>query len=337
MAIEPAVLVIGPNWVGDAVMAQCLFATLKRQSALRPIDVVGPASVLPLFRRMPQVRAGIASPFGHGDFSPGRRIALGMGLRGRYTEAYVLPGSWKSALVPAAAGIARRCGYLKEWRYGLLNDRRTLPAHLTRKTALTYQALADPDVIANLAMLIEPKLDVDSANRNLLLDRSGLAAGRFAAFAPGAEYGDAKRWPLHHWAQLSDMIGATGLKTVLLGSGNDRAVGQAIAAGRPHVIDLTGATRLEDAIDLISACAVAVTNDSGLMHIAAATGSPVIAIYGSTSPADTPPLSKRAGIVSLDLSCSPCRARVCPLGHTRCLSELTPSAVFARLPSAVVM
>jgi len=311
------------------VMAQCLFAALLRADGSAPIDVLAPDWVRPLAARMPQIRTAIAMPMGHGEFAFLARRRLGRALRGRYSHAFVLPGSWKSALVPYFAGIEHRVGYLREWRWGLLNDIRELPAEMTAKTARAFQALAEPAVIEDAARLIEPKLDVDPQNQGRLLAAHGLAAGRFAVLAPGAEYGPAKRWPAQHWAALATALSARGLTSVLLGSVKDRQPLGAELLLHPAMRDLMGATSLGDAIDLIAASRFAVTNDSGLMHIAAAAGAPLIALYGSTSPEHTPPLSSRARVISLGLACSPCRARDCPLGHLDCLVQLAPAGVLA--------
>lgn len=312
-------------------MAQCLFAALKRLSPAVAIDVLAPDWARPVLARMAQVRSAIAAPFGHGEFALRRRLALGAELRGRYAKAIVLPGSWKSALVPWAARVPVRCGYLREWRFGLLNDIRDLPEARRRVTAMAFQALADPEVLADPGRLVEPRLSIDVQNRGALLARYGLAEGRFAALAPGAEFGAAKRWPARHWVTLCTRLSRAGLQPVLLGSRGDRVTTAQIATQCPEALDLAGKTRLEDAIDLLSACRLVVANDSGLMHIAAAVGATVVAVYGSSDPQDTPPLSKRAGVVTLGLACSPCRARTCPLGHLDCLETLAVDVVAVKL------
>ncbi len=319
-----AILVIGPRWVGDMVMAQSLFAALKARDPACAIDVVAPTWATPLLDRMPEVRTRIDAPFKPKEFGLADRWRLGRSLAGRYDEAYVLPGSWKSALVPFFARVPVRIGYRKEMRFGLLNRIPDLPKALKRKTAETYFRLAGlpgprPD----------PRLSVDPANRDRLLAENGLEAGRVVAFMPGAEYGPAKRWPSRHYAALARELMARGDRVFLLGSPKDAEVGAEIVSFAPGVIDLTGKTRLEDAIDLLSTARLAVCNDSGLMHVAAAVGTPIVAVYGSTSAENTPPLSPRAEIVTLALPCSPCHAKVCPLGHLDCLEKLEPARVLA--------
>jgi heptosyltransferase-2 len=325
------ILVVGPSWVGDAVMSQCLFKALRARDPGVAIDVLAPASIAALVGRLPEVSAFLASPFRHRDFSLGRRIGLGCSLSGRYSAAYVLPGSWKSAVAPFAARVPRRCGYVGEARWGLLNDIRRLPPAIRKKTAIAYQALAEPEVVEEPSRLRRPSLRVDVENQNRLLRAFGLSRGAFAAFAPGAEFGPAKRWPIRYWIALAERLDRLGVRTILLGSNGDAVVGAEIAQSRPFVLDLTGRTLIEDAIDLLAASRVAVTNDSGLMHVAAAVGCKVVAVYGSTSPDDTPALSETARFASLGLDCSPCRERACPLGHLNCLEKLEADAAMREL------
>jgi heptosyltransferase-2 len=316
MAASPAILVIGPRWVGDMVMAQCLFAALKEIHPDAPIDVVAPGWATPLLARMPQVRQRIEATTKPGSLGLRERWRFGRSVRGRYGAAYVLPGSWKSALIPFFAGIPRRVGYLRELRYGLLTDIVPLPKTLKRRTAQAYFTLARGGSFQ------APKLTVDAENQTALLSRFGLAPRKFVALMPGAEFGPAKRWPSEHYAGLARAMMAKGLSVALLGSKNDAGVTAEIAALAPGSIDLAGQTRLEDAIDLIAAAKLAVANDSGLMHVAAAVGTPIVAVYGSTSPHNTPPLSENRELVWLGLSCSPCHQKTCPLGHLNCLKTL---------------
>lgn len=319
---ERAILVIGPRWVGDMVMAQCLFSALKAADPSVPIDVMAPAWATPLLDRMPEVRARLDAPFKPKEFGLGARWRIGRSLRGRYSDAYVLPGSWKSALVPFFAGVRRRVGYVKEMRYGLLTEMPALPKAIKRKTAETYFRLAG---VAGARPV--PRLTVDGDNQARLLAAHGLAVGGYVALMPGAEYGPAKRWPSRSYAEFARASMADGDRVILLGSPKDAEVGAEIVALAPGVVDLTGQTRLEDAIDLIAGARLAVCNDSGLMHVAAAVGTPLVAVYGSTSAANTPPLSDRAEIVTLGLSCSPCHQKVCPLGTLACLEDLPVARV----------
>ena len=310
------ILVIGPRWVGDMVMAQCLLSALKELYPAAPIDVMAPAWAAPLISRMPEARDRIDAPFKPGEFGLADRFKVGRSLSGRYGRAYVLPGSWKSALVPFFAGIPTRVGFLREMRYGLLNAIVPLPKERKRRTAEMFHLLAGGGAFR------QPHLSIDTANQSALFAAHGLQAGSYAALMPGAEFGPAKRWPEDKYAGLARHFAERGLKTILLGSAKDREVGAAITALVPEAIDLTGQTRLEDAIDLLGAARIAVANDSGLMHVAAAVGVPVVGVYGSTSYDNTPPLIDRRELISLHLACSPCHKRECPLGHLDCLKKL---------------
>ncbi|TGQ71480.1 MAG: lipopolysaccharide heptosyltransferase II [Mesorhizobium sp.] len=321
MAESPAILVIGPRWVGDMVMAQCLFSALKELHPNAAIDVLAPAWAAPLVKRMPEIRQQIDFPLKPGALEFTHRRRFGRLLRGRYDRAYVLPGSWKSALIPFFARIPRRFGHLREMRYGLLTDIVPLPKNVKRRTAQAFFGLAQGGTFR------APSLSIDMGNQASLLGRHGLEAQKFVALMPGAEFGPAKRWPSEHYAGLARDFMAKGLKVALFGSKNDRDVTREITAFAPGVVDLAGQTRLEDAIDLIAAARLAVSNDSGLMHVAAAVGTPIVAVYGSTSPQNTPPLAEHRELVWLHLSCSPCHQKVCPLGHLNCLKTLEVAQV----------
>lgn len=325
MVENSAILVIGPRWVGDMVMAQVLLKALKEAEPETPIDVMAPAWAGPLVARMPEVRSLVDAPFPRRKLGLAARWRAGRALRGRYKAAYVLQGSWKSALVPLFAGIPKRVGYRKEMRYGLLTEMRVLPETLKRKTARAFFGLAGAGTFH------PPRLTVDPANQARLLAEHGLAAGRFVALVPGAEYGPAKRWPDAKYAALAREMTRRGLAVIALGSANDASVAKAIRSAAPEVIDLTGRTRLEDAVDLLAAAKFAVTNDSGLMHVAAAVGTPLVAVYGSTSPENTPPLGERVETVCLELACSPCHEKTCPLGHFLCLRDLGVAEVLAAI------
>ncbi|UVK41076.1 lipopolysaccharide heptosyltransferase II [Mesorhizobium sp. AR10] len=323
MAESPTILVIGPRWVGDMVMAQCLFSALKELYPNAAIDVLAPAWAAPLVKRMPEIRQQIDFPLKPGALEFRIRRRFGRLLRGRYDMAYVLPGSWKSALIPFFARIPRRVGNLREMRYGLLTDIVPLPDAVKRRTAQAYFGLARGGTFR------APRLTVDAGNQAALLGRFGLGPQKFVALMPGAEFGPAKRWPSESYAGLASDFMAKGFKVALFGSKNDADVTAEIARLAPGVVDLAGKTRLEDAIDLISAARLAVSNDSGLMHVAAAVGTPVVAVYGSTSPQNTPPLAEHRELVWLGLSCSPCHKKICPLGHLNCLKTLEVAQVAA--------
>jgi heptosyltransferase-2 len=321
-------LVVAPSWIGDAVLSHPLLVRLRERDPGGAIDVLAPPWALPVYRRMPQVAEAIAHPFGHGDLKLGERRRFAKRLA-RYDRAVVLPNTFKSALIPWHAGIRVRTGYRGEMRYGLLNDARRLDKAALPLIAERYAALAQPAGEAFARPLPQPRLAIDAAARDAALARHGLDTSKpVAAFAPGAEYGPAKRWPAQHFATLAKSLAARGYQVWILGSAKDAQIAaeiQRLAAGACAV--LAGRTTLDEAIDLMSCAARVVTNDSGLMHVAAALDRPTAALFGSSSPAFTPPLSPKARVITLGLSCSPCFQRVCPLGHTNCLVTLEPSRV----------
>lgn len=316
----PRILVVAPNWIGDALMAQPLLARLREKLPNLRIDVLAPAWVAPVVRRMPEVGEVIETPFGHGALELRARWRLGRSLKARrYDQALVLPNSWKSALAPFFADIPLRSGYVGESRFGLLNLLYRSKGERA-PMALHYAQLSEKPGKVPHEPLPQPRLKVDSDAAQATVQRFGLT-GRYAVFCPGAEYGPAKRWP--GFAALAERL---RLPVVLLGSASDRPACAGIA-GR----NLAGETTLEEAIDLIACADYVVTNDSGLMHVAAALGTPQVALFGSSSPVHTPPLSQRARVVWLGLECSPCFARECPLGHLRCLREIPVERVLEEI------
>jgi heptosyltransferase II len=328
----PRTLIVAPSWIGDAVLSHPLVVRLKELDPTGEIDVLAAPWVLPIYKRMPEVGATHALPFGHGELRLGERRRFAKALP-RYDRAVVLPNTLKSALIPWHAGIPRRTGWRGEMRYGLLNDMRTLDEEALPLIVERYAALAQPAGEELARPLPDPRLAVDPAARAGTLARHGLDASRpVAVFAPGAEYGPAKRWPPRHFAQLARDLHARGHAVWLLGSAKDAAITAEIRQLAGDVcVDLAGKTTLDEAIDLISAAACVVSNDSGLMHVAAALDRPMAALFGSSSPAFTPPLSSKARVISLRLECSPCFARTCPLGHTHCLETLEPARVLTAL------
>lgn len=312
-------------------MAQPLFMRLHRGLPGLQLDALAPPWVAPVLRRMPEIGEIIDNPFAHGELSLVARYRLARQLARRgYQQAYVLPNSLKSALIPFFAGIPERVGFTGESRYGLIIRRHTLDEAELPQMAERFAQLAQAPGSALIRPVETPRL-----TSSLQQQVETLAAldverpPRVVAFCPGAEYGPAKRWPARHFAALADALAARGDAVWLLGSHKDRAVGDEIARltkiATPR--NFCGETTLAQAIDLIAAADVVVCNDSGLMHVAAALDRPLVAIYGSSSPGFTPPLSARATILGLNLDCSPCFKRECPLGHMDCLNKLEPQRV----------
>jgi len=325
-------LIVGPSWVGDMVMAQSLFIDIKQREPSAQIDVLAPAWTAAMVDRMPEVTELIAGNFNHGKLSLGERIRLGKSLRNKdYTNTILLPNSLKSALVPWVAKIPVRTGFIGEQRWGLLNDirklnKQALPMTVQRFIALGLTKQAEPRVIESIPA---PKLVADADNLQRVLSANALNSDKqILALCPGAEFGASKQWPAAHYAQVAKHYLAQGWQVWLLGSGNDEATCEQInqiAGGDCQV--LAGKTSLPEAVDLISLASLVVSNDSGLMHIAAALQIPLVAVYGSTDPGHTPPLSANHAIARLNLDCSPCFKRECPLQHLDCLNKLSPESV----------
>lgn len=329
MPAKHDILVIGPSWVGDMVMAQSLFAALKQRYPDVNIDVLAPEWTRPLLARMPGIREAISMPVTHGVFGWKQRRQIGMSLRHKkYAQSIVLPNSWKSALIPWFAKIPIRTGWLGEMRYGLLNDPRKLNKQALPLMVQRFVALAYPASQAHLAPeYFPPKMIAEPVSSELAPVKSNQ---KRLVLCPGAEFGPAKQWPANHYAELGEQLTQQGWQVLIMGSKADIAVAEEIVEGitdKHNVLNLCGKTQLGEAIDLIATADQVVSNDSGLMHIAAALNKPLIAIYGPTSPAFTPPLSDNAQLVQIPIECSPCFQRTCPLGHHKCMQDISSATI----------
>ncbi len=327
------ILIVGPAWVGDMVMAHSLLQLLRSQHPTAEIDVLAPGWSAALLARMPEVNDAIVMPLGHGVLALGERYRLGKQLRAKkYTQAIVLPNSFKSALIPFWAHIPLRTGFRGEWRYGVLNDVRRLDKNHLPLMVERFVALGVPADGEMPRPYPVPRLTVTAEMCHATLTKYALTVNQpVLALCPGAEFGAAKRWPEKYYAAVAREKIAAGWQVWLLGSTNDCAVTAAIAQLAPGCVDLAGKTALGEAIDLLAQVTAVVTNDSGLMHIAAALQKPLVAVYGPTSVGFTPPLSASAKVVSLNLDCQPCFQRTCPLKHHKCMEDLLPSTVSAAL------
>lgn len=323
------ILIIAPAWVGDMVMAQTLFKALKKKHGESLVlDVFAISFAHGLISRMPEVNNIIINPFPHGKLNLAQRIKTGLSLRkNNYNQVIVLPNSLKSAITPFFAKIKQRTGFVGESRYVLLNDiykldKAKLPMMIDRFCALACYG-KKPDIIE------WPELSIDLKNQKALLDKFSINSEvPIVAFCPAAEYGPAKRWPPEYFAKLADLL--IGYQVVILGSNKDTEISSSIIDkiyDKNNLFDLCGKTSLADTIDILARAKYVVTNDSGLMHIACATNTNVIAIYGSTSPSFTPPLSKKSRILQLKIDCSPCFQRTCRFGHYNCLNYITADMV----------
>jgi heptosyltransferase II len=328
------ILIIGPAWVGDMVLTQSLFKTLKVNKPDCIIDVAAPAWTLPLLERMPEVSGKIALPFKHGELAFWQRIAFGKSLKNAgYTQSIILTNSFKSALLPWAAGIKQRTSFLGEMRYGLVNDIRPLDKTKLKKTVERFVMLglnkneALPNVIPNPALNSSPESAWILATRHGVLQNK-----KILGLCPGAEYGEAKRWPAEHYAEVAIEALNKNWQVMLFGSDKDIPITSQInQLTQNKCVDLGGKTKLGEAIDLMSLCDTIISNDSGLMHVAAALNKKLIAIFGSSDPFHTPPMSASAVIEYLGLKCSPCFDRTCPLTHLHCLKQITPTKIIQHI------
>jgi heptosyltransferase-2 len=329
-------LIIAPQWIGDAVMTEPLLRRLAARG--ERLTVAALPWVAPVYRLMPQVGEVMELPFAHGGLQWQARRSLADQIKGRFDTAYVCPNSLKSALLPFLAGIPQRVGYLGEARFGLLTQRLNNPPKDQRPPMVAfYSALSgEPNIDSE-----RPRLQVGTVAVELTLQQLGLSWDGYYVFAPGAEFGPAKRWPAEHFADLAQRLDRPVL---LLGSAKEHALCEEIAVPVNALqvgkcLNLAGRTSLTQAFHLIAAAQCTISNDSGLMHVAAALGVSQVATFGSSSPLHTPPLNARAEVIWLKnepgyqptLDCAPCFERSCRFGHTRCLSDISASQVLQRI------
>ncbi|BBE10133.1 adp-heptose--lipopolysaccharide heptosyltransferase II protein [Mycoavidus cysteinexigens] len=330
-------LIIAPNWIGDALMAQPLFILLKKLHPRIILDAIAPNWVAPILEQMPEINHVYPTQLAHKKLQLRQRWQLAQTLRAAdYDAAFILPNSAKSALIPWLAQIRLRIGYHGEHRYGLINVRHPNPRKNAQRPPMVrhYAALAYAPHAGLPAELPVPRITLDQPKAAQALQRFRLTVqAPLIAFCPGAEYGAAKRWPVEHFATLAQLIAPAFpyAQIITLGAAQDALLGARITEQAPQVRNLCGQTTLNEACALIASASVVVSNDSGLMHIAAALRRPLLALYGSSDPRHTPPLTDRARVQWLQLECSPCFARECPLGHLNCLRQLKPEHVFEQL------
>jgi len=308
--------VVAPNWIGDALMAQPLLARLRERPGNPRIEMLAPPWVAPVLRRMAEVDEVIEADLRHGALQLGERWRLGRMLKNRaYDHAIVLPNTWKSALIPLLAGIPVRTGYGRR----LLLNRVHASKAAREPMTVHYARLAENPGGEPALPLPFPHI---KAKESATAARFGLS-GPYTVLCPGAEFGPAKRWP--YFRELAEKLDG---QVVLIGSLSDGKEAEQIKGK-----NLVGQTTLDEAIDLIAGAAMVVTNDSGLMHVAAATATRQVALFGSSSPEHTPPQSAVARTVWLRVDCSPCFQRVCPLGHFKCMNGLSVERVLEEIKS----
>lgn len=326
--INQKILVIGPAWIGDMVMAQALFKHLKLLNNIQ-IDVAAPSWSFPLLQRMPEITNSIELNFAHGEWSLYKRYQLGKLLRkNNYTSAIVLPNSWKSSLIPWFAKIPKRIGWFGESRLWLLNDIRYLKKHIYPKMVERYVALAYPANHPLPTPILRPQLIINNKNLEQLKANIFINNLPIVALSVGAAFGESKCWPEEYFIKLAYLIAnEQKLNVWIFGTKKDLIINE----NMNNIINFSGKTNLLETIDLLSLVNIVVCNDSGLMHIAASLNKKIIAIYGSTSEEFAQPLTDNVTIINRKLPCSPCRARICPLKHHNCMRQITAEEVFDRI------
>lgn len=334
-------LIVSPAWIGDIVIAQSLLKYIKQRDPEAIIDVLAPAWSHELYSVMPEINEIFTMPLGHSQFQFKKRWQLGKGLRNKkYHQAIILPNSWKSAIIPFAARIPLRTGWLGEMRFGLLNDWRILNKKILPLMVQRFLALGNIKALANKNLdwhAFQPHLKINPTHETKKFKKLFLIEERpLLILCPGAAYGTAKCWPAEYFAEIANYKKSKNWQIVLLGSKSDESIGYRIEKLTKNAcINLIGKTSLLEALHILSFAKLVISNDSGLMHLTAALDRPLIALYGSSSPEFTPPLSVKAKIIYLNLSCSPCFERVCPLIHFKCLKQLTPQIVLNAIENLI--
>jgi heptosyltransferase II len=340
------ILIIAPNWIGDAVMSQPLLAQLKISYPNSQIDVLASPWVAPIYRACTEVHQVIEGKLEHKQLQWGLRKQLAKHFQAmQYHMCFVLPNSFKSALIPWLANIPVRVGYRGELRLGLINFSLKNPSKQNRPPMVEHYlalgtAVIRKDHISSKSS-ITPKLNVSASALQAVeikLVKAAIDRHAIYVFCPGAEYGPTKRWPSEYFGKLAQSLIADNqnAQIILLGSKSDRVLAENIqmrAHNPTHIHNWCGDTSLDEAIALIGLSKAMVSNDSGLMHIGAALKTPQVAIFGSSDPKHTPPLSDKAKIIWLNMSCSPCHKRECPLGHMKCLKDISPEQIFQSIKS----
>lgn len=337
LASANATLIVPYQWIGDFVRCHSVVKVLKSQDNDAPIDILTSANNAPLLDYMPGVRKGVVWDLPRRRLAFSKHYALSARLRTEaYQRALVMPRTWKAALAPFLAGIRQRSGFVGEWRFGILNDVRygekKLPRMIDQCAALALPPDAKLPADWPLPQLRVPGHEISEWRVKMNLPEDGR---RVVALAPGA-VGPSKRWTLSGFTQLTKDLAADNIDVWIVGGPGEKQVAQEICAASSNARDLTG-TDLRNAILALAAANVAVSNDSGLLHVAAATGTPSIGIFGPTSPWHWAPLNPLAAIVQadIDLDCRPCHKPVCALGHHLCMREIGANKVLRLVHAAL--
>jgi len=319
-------LIIPQNWLGDIVMSQTLLKRVKSENPNTTIDVLVNSQFKSLVERMPETNKAIILNCAHKELGFFKRLSLAKKIKGNYDQSIVLSRSIKSALIPYLAKIPIRTGELGESRYLLINDLRKFNREDRRKTAFRYVSMFSNKEEA-LNEKYYPSLQSDSKNIKKLFDKYQLnLEKKIIIFAPGAAFGPSKMWPMEKFKELGEKLNKEFF-ILILGSNNEKIIGDKIITNK-NMLNLCGKTSITDATDLMHVSEFCVSNDSGLMHLASATNTKSISIYGATSPQLTPPLTKNKEIHYKGLPCSPCFEKICKYGHYNCLVEIQADDVF---------
>ena len=332
------ILVVGPSWVGDSVMAQTLYKRIKKELPSSQIDVMSPHWSLALLERMPEVCKKIVSPFSHGETKLFERYKLGQGLKKEnYDRAIILTNSLKSSLIPYFARIGVRTGWLGEFRYGLINDIRSSKKLKKSLMVEKFAALSLYEENYSIENLTFPELEINFANQRNFLEEFRIDYSKNTmAICPGAEFGPSKRWPAEYYAEIAKFYVNKGWNVLCIGSKNDEDIGIEIGSlnnlrSNESFINLIGKTSLQDAIDILAFTEKVVTNDSGLMHIAAAVKTPLVALYGPSSPEYTPPLISKKKILRKTQGYEKVRYGSNEKGYHQSLLDIKPEEVLDAL------
>ena len=332
------ILIVAPSWVGDSVMAQSLYKIIKGSNSENKIDVLAPQWSLGILNRMDEVENLICSPFGHGEVRIKDRIKFGRSLREKsYTQAIILTNSLKSSFIPFFSNIPRRTGWLGEMRFGFINDIRRVNKDRNKLMIEKFACLSGDALDKQDYKIPLPSLRVDSLNLLKLSENFGFDEhNKTLTICPGAEFGPSKRWPANYFAEVIRDYLSKNWQVFILGSKNDIVISKIIEDQVPKndrelLFNLTGLTKIEEAIDLLSVSDLVLTNDSGLMHIAAAVDVKLLALYGPTSPKFTPPLSKKAKIIQKIEGFEKTRKGILEEGYHPSLSMIHPSEVLESL------
>ena len=325
MAIEK-LLIIPQNWLGDIVMSQTLLKRVKSENPNTEIDILVNSTFKSLVKRMPEINKAVILDSGHKELGLLKRLNLARRIKGNYDQSIVLSRSIKSALIPFFAKIPIRTGELGESRYILINDLKKFTKEDRRKTAFRYVSMFSKKEEV-LDEKYYPSLQSDPENIEILSDKYKLNLDKkIIIFAPGAAFGPSKMWPVEKFKELGEKLNKDFF-ILILGSNNEKNIGDKIVTNK-NMINLCGETTITDAVDLMHISEFCVSNDSGLMHLASATNTKSISIYGATSPELTPPLTSNKEIHYRGISCSPCFEKKCKYGHYNCLVEIQADDVF---------